>query len=295
MSDYYQILGVERGSTQSEIKSSYRKLAVKYHPDRNPGDKEAEAKFKKISEAYAVLSDSEKKKQYDSYGDSGFHQRYSSEDIFRGMDFQDIFSDIGFGGGGFDSVLGQMFGQGRRSSSSVRMKGQSISSPLTLTFLESYTGCQKRMSYRLRDGLKKDFNVFIPAGISDGKKLRVAQKGEPSPNGGPSGDLFIQIRVQPDRYYRRCEQNIEVTLDLKPSDMLLGVLKQVETPLGVRSLKVPAGLSPGAKVRMRGYGFPLVSDKSTKGDLFVLLNCQISKGLNVEQKKVAEEMRLVGL
>lgn len=306
LSDYYQILGVQRGASQSEIKSSYRKLALKHHPDKNPGNKDAEVKFKKISEAYAVLSDAEKRKQYDAFGESGFHQRYSQEDIFRGMNFQDIFSDLGFGSGagagagGFESVFGQMFGQGsgRRGASQGgyrAMKGQDISYPLSLSFMESYKGCQKKMRYRLRDGLKREFNVFIPAGISHGKKLRVAQKGESSPHGGSPGDLLIQISVLDDKRYKRVGQNIEVSLPLKPSELLLGALRQVETPQGVRSLKIPPGLSPGSKVRMRGYGFPLVSDKSSRGDFYVVVSCEIPKTLSAAQRKQAEDLRSVGL
>lgn len=294
MSDYYQILGVNSSASQSEIKSSYRKLAIKYHPDRNPGDKTAEANFKKISEAYAVLSDSKKRQQYDMYGDTGFHQRYTSEDIFRGMNFQDIFSEFGFRGtGGFDSILRQMFGQ--HSSRFESLKGQDLSYPLNITFLESYSGCQKRVSYRLKNGLKRDFNVFIPAGISSGKKLRVAQKGEPSPHGGGNGDLFIVIKVLHDSYYKRVENDIEVQVLLKLSEALLGTVRNIETPMGTRSLKIPPGLSLGSKVRMKGYGFPLISKKDKKGDLFVIVTYVIPKVLNTEQKEQAKKLQLVGL
>ena len=301
MSDYYQILGVSRQASQSEIKSAYRKLAVKYHPDRNPDNKDAESQFKKISEAYAVLSDDEKRKQYDTFGESGFHQKYSSEDIFRGMDFGDIFSEMGFGssggGGGFDSVLHQMFGggSGRSGRYSPPPKARDLSYPLTISFEESYLGCQKRVSYRLSSGVKRDFNVHIPAGIAHGKKLRVAQKGEASSYGGANGDLFILISVTPDERFKRLGNDIQTSLELKLSDFLLGVFKEVETPLGAKSLKIPAGLSPGSKMRLRGYGFPLVSDKSQKGDLFVQVNCSLPKSLTASQKKEAEQMRLVGL
>lgn len=290
---------MSKSASQGEIKSAYRKLAIKYHPDRNQGDKTAEQKFKKISEAYAVLSDPEKKKQYDSFGESGFHQRYSSDDIFRGANFNDIFSDLGFGSqggaGGFDSILHQMFGGGA-SRGYAPEKGADVSYPMSISFLEAYEGCSKKVSYRLRSGLKREFNVFVPAGIQDGKKLRVAGKGESSPRGGASGDLFIQIRVLPDSRFKSLDDaGIEVSLSLKPSELLLGTVKDVETPAGIRSLKVPAGLSPGARIRMRGYGFPRVSNKSEKGDLFVLIKCPMPKSLTAEQKQVVERMQQVGL
>ena len=301
MSDYYQILGVSRQASQSEIKSAYRKLAVKYHPDRNPDNKNAEVQFKTISEAYAVLSDNEKRKQYDTFGDSGFHQKYSSEDIFRGMDFGDIFSDMGFsskgGTGGFDSILHQMFGgAGRaRGYSASPPKARDLSYPLTISFEESFTGCQKRVSYRLSNGIKQDFSVHIPAGIAHGKKLRVAQKGEVSSYGGANGDLFILISVASDKRFKRLGNDIQTSLNLKLSDFLLGTIKDVETPLGIKSLKIPAGLSPGSKMRLRGFGFPHVSYKSEKGDLFVQVNCALPKNLTASQKKEAEQMRQVGL
>ncbi len=299
MSDYYQILGVNKDASPSEIKSSYRKLAIKYHPDRNPGDQKAEQEFKKISEAYAVLSDAEKKKQYDSFGDSGFHERYSSEDIFRGMDFQDIFSDLGFGargGGGFDSILHQMFGGNSTHGASSSQRGVNVSYQMSISLLEAYKGCRKQVSYHLKNGSKREFNVFIPAGIQDGKKLRVAGKGESFSAGGVSGDLFIQIHVSPDESYKRVgEIDLETTLTLKPSELLLGAVKEVDTLEGARSLNIPAGLSPGVRMRMKGYGFPHISDKLVRGDLFVVIKCLIPKTLNTAQKKQVEELRLVGL
>ena len=142
MSDYYEILGLQKGASDDDIKRAYRKLALKYHPDRNAGNKEYEEKFKKISEAYAVLSDSEKRKQYDTFGSSGFHQRYSADDIFRGTDFHSIFNDFNFGGGGggggFDQIFSQMFsGGGSRRS----MKGQDVEYPIRISFEESFSGC----------------------------------------------------------------------------------------------------------------------------------------------------------
>lgn len=168
MSDFYEILGVNKDASASDIKSSYRKLAIKYHPDRNPGDQKAEQEFKKISEAYAVLSDPQKKKQYDNFGDSGFRERYSSEDIFRGMNFQDIFSDLGFGtrgGGGFDHILHQMFGGAATHGASSAQKGSNVSYQMSISFLEAYKGCRKEVSYHLKNGSKESLMFLFLLGF----------------------------------------------------------------------------------------------------------------------------------
>lgn len=304
MSDYYQILGVDRKANAQDIKKAYRKLALKYHPDKNAGNKDAEAKFKKISEAYAVLSDDKKKQQYDTYGDSGFHQRYSTNDIFRDVDFGDIFSEFGFGGGrsggggaGFDtsSFFQNIFSQNRGAYSRAPHKGRDLTYPLTISFLEAYSGCQKQISYRLESGVKRSFNVFVPAGISSGKKLRLAQKGEESPYGGQNGDLYVQVTVMDDPHFRRVGQNVELELTLKLSEALLGTVREIQTPVGKKSLKCPPSLAPGMKIRLKGYGFPSVSGSHEKGDLFVVIKYDLPKTLNSEQRQQIENLRGVGL
>ncbi len=298
MSDYYKILGVDRKATATEIKSVYRKLALKYHPDKNSGDKAAEAKFKEISEAYAVLSDSKKREQYDAYGESGFHQRYSTNDIFRDVDFGDIFSDFGGGrsSGGFDesNFFQSIFNQGRGRSRQPQ-KGRDLTYALTISFHESFAGCQKQISYRLQSGVKRSFNVFVPAGIATGKKLRLAQKGEESSFGGANGDLFVLVTVMEDPYYRRVGQNIEVSLTLKLSEALLGTVREIETPLGKKSLKCPAALAHGTKIRLKGYGFPSVSGNHEKGDLFVVVKYELPKSLSDQQRQQIEALKAVGL
>ncbi|PLX52700.1 MAG: integrase, partial [Desulfobacteraceae bacterium] len=200
--DYYKILGVKKTASETEIKKAYRKLAMKYHPDHSKGDKSAEEKFKKISEAYAVLSDKEKRKQYDTFGSAGFQQRYSQEDIFRGSDFESILSELfggsgRFGGGGrgmrFSFDGGGPFGSYQRQQQ-AHPKGSDLEYELPLTLEEVAAGTQKIVSFQHK-GRSEKITVKIPKGMIFGKKLRIAGKGEPSPYGGPAGDLYIKPKV----------------------------------------------------------------------------------------------------
>ena len=189
--DYYQALGVGRNASDEEIKKAYRKLAMKYHPDHTKGDKAAEDKFKEISEAYAVLSDKEKRKQYDTFGSEGFSQRFSQEDIFRGFDLNDILKEFGVGGRGggmrFSFGSGSPFGNfsGRQPQ---QVKGSDLVYELPLTLQEVITGASKTVSFNHK-GRSEKVSVKIPKGMMTGKKLRLAGKGEPSPYGGPPGDF----------------------------------------------------------------------------------------------------------
>lgn len=205
--DYYKVLGVKKDSSKEEIKKAYRKLALKYHPDKAKDDKIAESKFKEISEAYAVLSDPDKRKQYDTFGADGFQQRYTSEDIFRNFDFGSIFNEFGFGdlgaggfggpgrggkfhfsfgGRGHDASMHRNFRQSRGAD----IKGSDIEYNLYITLEEAAEGTQKNISFKHR-GMNENISVKIPKGMITGKKLRVAGKGEESPYGGRRGDLFI--------------------------------------------------------------------------------------------------------
>lgn len=178
--DYYEVLGLKKGATEEELKKAYRKLAVKYHPDKNPGDKAAEEKFKEINEAYAVLSDPKKRQQYDQFGSSDFHQHYSQEDIFRGFDVGDIFKDMGFG---TDDIFSRIFGGGFRQGQGGfgfggggRQRGEDFSMELAVSFHDAYTGCEKRVAF-MRDGKREELSVKVPAGVESGARLRVAGKG----------------------------------------------------------------------------------------------------------------------
>jgi len=303
--DYYKILGVQKSASNEDIKKAYRKLAMKYHPDHTKGDKAAEEKFKKISEAYAVLSDKEKRKEYDTFGAEGFQQRFSQEDIFKGFDFSDIFSDLGFGGN-FFSGRGRGRGGGMRfnfgggspfgsqTHQQASMKGSDLVYELPLTLKEIATGTQKTISLQHQSGSEK-ITVKIPKGMITGKKLRLSGKGSPSPVGGSPGDLFIQAKVLNDPVYRAENYDLYLNHELKLSEAVLGTSISVPTLAGKKlSLKIPPGTKPGTKMRMSGHGLPHMKDHK-KGDLYVKIQINLPKQLSDEQRKLIEKLAEAGL
>lgn len=294
MSDYYEVLGLKKGAPSGDIKKAYRKLALKYHPDRNAGDQEAEKKFKKISEAYAVLSDDQKRQQYDTFGNQGFHQRYSSEDIFRGADFSDIFGGMGGGAGDiFSKIFGGM-GGGGFGGRPHPVKGQDVEYPIQIGFDEAYRGSEREVSFRLSDGSTRNIKLKIPAGVKEGGKLRVAGKGAQSHNGGPPGDLFVKVSVAKHPTFSRVEQHVEVSAALKISEALLGTSVELHTPEGEKTIKIPPGVKHGTKLRLKGLGFPSVGGNE-RGDLFAVINIEIPKNLSDDQKAAAENLAEQGL
>jgi curved DNA-binding protein len=302
--DYYQVLGVKKDASKEEIRKAYRKLAMKYHPDHTKGDKAAEEKFKKISEAYAVLSDEKKRKEYDTFGAEGFRQRFSQEDIFRGFDFGDIFREFGFGG---DFFSGRGRGSGMRfnfgggspygsqpGQQQARMKGSDLVYELPLTLKEVATGTTKTVSLQ-HQGYSQKVTVKIPKGLISGKKLRLAGKGSPSPVGGPPGDLFIQSKVLNDPSFRAEAYDLHTTQELKLSEAVLGTSISVSTLDGKKlSLKIPPGTRPGTKMRMPGHGLPHMKSKK-KGDLYVKIQVRLPSRLTDEQKNLIEKMAETGL
>lgn len=310
MADYYKILEVERGASTDEIKKSYRKLALKYHPDRNKGDKNAEEKFKEISEAYAVLSDDQKRKQYDTFGDTKFHQNYSQEDIFRNADFGSVFRDFDMGGMGdiFGRIFGGMGGgggfgfdpsggrgRGPGGFGGGVPKGQDVEYPLDISFHEAFHGGERQVSYRLTDGSSHQIKIRIPRGAKDGAKLRVAGKGAASPYGGPAGDLFVILRVAADPRFTRSGDDIEAPVSLKISEALLGTSRDVETMDGVKKVKIPAGVKLGTKVRLRGLGFPSAGKHGHRGDFYVVVSLDVPSELTPAQRAAVEALQTVNL
>ena len=301
--DYYKVLGVKKDASEGEIKKAYRKLAMKYHPDHTKGDKSAEEKFKKISEAYAVLSDKDKRKEYDTFGSEGFHQRFSQEDIFRGFDFGDIFREFGFGGGDFSSGRrggtrfsfgggqGFNFGGGQQQAP---VKGSDLVYELPLTLREVATGTSKTISLQHQGG-SENLTVKIPAGIMEGKKLRLTGKGEPGPLGVPPGDLFLIIHMAPHSIFRREKNDLYMEKKIKLSEALLGTSIEVPTIDGeTKTIRVPPGTPPGAKIRMKALGMPVMGG-SSRGDSFVIVNPILPKKINKKQKKLIEELAREGL
>lgn len=300
--DYYKLLGVAKTASAEEIKKAYRKLAMKNHPDRTKGDKTAEERFKKISEAYAVLSDKEKRKEYDTFGSEGFHQRFSQEDIFRGSDLNDIFRDLGFGWNDLFSSRGgrTRFTQGggpfggAGQPNQAQIKGADVVYEMPLTLREIAQGTSKTVTLQ-HQGQTERINVQIPKGMLSGKKLRLAGKGNPSPYGGPAGDLFIQAKVLNDPMFSTEGQDLFINREIKISEALAGTTISVPT-LDDRqlSLKIPSGTKHGTKMRLSGHGLPAMKG-SAQGHLFVRILIHIPKKLTPEQKELVERLGEAGL
>ena len=294
--DYYNVLGVSKDASDAEIKKAYRKLAMKYHPDHTKGNKDAEEKFKKISEAYAVLSDKDKRQEYDTFGSEGFRQRFSQEDIFRGFDFGDIFNEFGFGGGGarrFNFGQGSSFNFGG-GQQQARVKGSDLVYELPLTLREAATGTTKTVSFQ-HQGRSENLTVKIPKGLITGKQLRLAGKGNPSPYGGPPGDLFIKSKLLDDPKFTARQDDLYLDHELKLSEAILGITVSVPTIDDKQlSLKIPPGTKHGTKMRLAGHGLPDMKGQK-KGDLYVRIQVNIPKKISAEQKKLVEQLAATGL
>ena len=347
--DYYEVLGVGRDADEATLKKAYRNVAKKYHPDMNPGDKEAEKKFKEASEAYAVLSDAEKRRQYDQFGHAAFEGGAGGGGFggfdFGGADFSDIFGDI----------FGDLFGGGRRSSRTNQgpMKGMNIRKGVRITFEEAVFGCEKELEVVLKDpcpkcngtgakpgtspetcskcggkgqvvytqqslfGMvqnvqtcpdchgsgkvirdkcpdcggtgfisnKKKISVSIPAGIDNGQSVRIREKGEPGVNGGPRGDLLVEVAVSRHPIFQRQDMHIFSTAPISFAQAALGAEVKIKTVDGEVLYTVKPGTKTDTKVRLRGKGVPSVRNSQVRGDHYVTLVIQTPEKLSAEAKE----------
>jgi curved DNA-binding protein len=316
--DYYQVLGVDKKAPPDDIKKAYRKLALKWHPDKNPNNKAAEEKFKKISEAYAVLSDTEKRQQYDQFGSADrFRQQYSQEDIFRNFDLDEILKSFGFGGsrgggrttfrtsrrggGGaqdeyddpFAGIFGGMRG-GRQQYANMPQKGQDAEYNLSITLEESVFGADKKISFQLENRIE-DINVKIPAGISSGKKLRLPGKGLSGSNGGPSGDLYLNINVLPHPIFARDGNDLYIEKTIKFTQAVLGTSIDVPTLDGsTKRIKIAPGTQNNTKIRMKGFGVPGFKG-ALKGDQYIKINVDVPRKLSDRQMKLIQQLSEDGI
>jgi curved DNA-binding protein len=324
--DYYTVLGVARGASDDEIKKAYRKLALQHHPDRNKGDKKAEEKFKEISEAYAVLSDKEKRTQYDQFGESGFRQRYSQEDIFRGADFSDVFRGTEFGGaGGAGNIFEMFFGGGRpgggRGGFRVNMGGgqggpgaggfdfqdlfaqggrgarnaggEDLEFELPVSLEEAVRGAEKSVRYESGGG-SRELTVRVPAGIAEGQRLRIPGRGEAAPGGGPAGNLYFVVRYEEHPLYEREGHDLILRREVPFSQAALGTTLEVPTLEGVKKVKVPPGTQPQTRIRLAGHGLPQRKG-GARGNLYLIVVPRVPPRLNAKQKKLLEELAEEGL
>jgi len=316
--DYYDILGVKKGASEEEIKKAYRKLALKYHPDRNQGNKEAEERFKELSEAYAVLSDKKKKQEYDAVGYSGFHRRYSQEDIFRGFDIGDLFKDFGYG---TEDVFSTLFGGGRRTARTVNFqdffnphsqgaagpfsgtarerhrssqKGADAIYDLAITLEEAASGTSKQVALRAEDGSLNKVNIKIPPGISTGKKLRIPGRGQRGEAGGQYGDLYIRITVNEHPVFKREGSDLSLDKEIHFTQAALGSTITVATLDGTRTVRIPAGTQSHSKIRLKGYGLPHFQVKG-RGDLYVRIIVKVPTKLDKRQRSLVEELVKEGI
>ena len=301
--DYYSILGVAKNASDEEIKKAYRKLAMKYHPDRNPNKKEAEERFKEINEAYAVLSDKEKRKQYDTFGAEGFQQRFTQEDIFRGFDFDEILSglfgsrgrrEFRYGGrGGFD--FGDLFGKqgGYQDAGRMPQRGEDIVYEMSISLEEAAFGGEKRISYR-KNGKIEEVSVKIPQGIPSGKKLRLSGKGMGGRNGGPPGDLYLQVSIREHPVFSREGDDLLVEKEINFSDAVLGTTVEVPTLEGVKKVKIPSGTQSHTKMRLKGLGIPHFQGEG-RGDEYVKVIVRIPKKVSEKNRELIQELAKEGI
>lgn len=301
---YYDLLGVNKSASTDEIKKSYRKLAMKYHPDRNPGDKAAEEKFKEISEAYAVLSDTDKKRQYDMLGDTRFSQQQGAnfhEDVFNNVDFDSLFRDMGFSNfGGFGGFGRQGGARGRRSNPFHQREPEDMSrydleQNLDIGFMEAYNGSERQVQFSLSNGEKVDTRIKVPAGIETGKKLRIKGHGQTAPS-GRKGDLYLTVRVASHPQFIRNENNIEVNISVPFTLLALGGSLEVPTPQGNKTIKIKAGMQSGIKVRLKELGFPILNQSSQRGDLYAILNVKVptEQELTEDGKELLQKLKDAG-
>ena len=283
--DYYEVLGVPKNASDDEIKKAYRKLAIKYHPDKNPGDKEAEEKFKEVSEAHEVLSDKQKRARYDQFGHAGVNGGASNPfgngnpfGNFNGQSFS-----FEFGGGGLDDILGSLFGFGPGTRRPRR--GADYRTQVTITFEESIFGAEKQIS-----ASGESFKIKIPAGIDDGMQIRLRGKGGEAPEGGEKGDLYVVVHVKPHKHLTREGTLILSEEKISMVDAALGTEIEVETVDGKITMKVPAGTQSGTPFKLSGHGVPFRAD-GDRGPHIVTIIVETPKNLTKKQREILEEFK----
>jgi molecular chaperone DnaJ len=304
--DFYSLLNVPRSATADEIKKAYRKLAMQYHPDKNPGDKKAEEKFKEFSEAYEVLSDPKKREMYDQFGHAGAQNGFGGasgpfggaggfgSSAGTGQDpFQDIFGDV------FSEIFGARgHGPGASAGGPRRRqsKGSDLRYTLNISFEESALGAEKVISFVRQRGGKDEtakLSVNVPAGVKEDQRLKLAGEGDTSLSGGPPGDLYVIIKVQEHPLFKRQDNDIVIDLPVTYTDAILGTSVEIPTLTGKAMIRIPPGTHTGQTFRLKGKGFPKIGGFGS-GDMLVRLIVDTPEKISAHQKELLEELSKVG-
>jgi molecular chaperone DnaJ len=281
--DFYKVLGVSKDVSEAELKKVYRKLSRQYHPDTNPGDAKAEAKFKEISEAYSVLSDKDQRAEYDQMRAMGSGARFTGG---AGGGFPGGFpGGANFGGGGFEDVFSNLFGGGGGfGGPRGPQRGADLTTTQTLDFIDGVKGTSIKLNLRAGG---EPTTIKIPAGVQDGQKIKIAGKGQPSPNGGPAGDLIITVTVKPHPVFTRDGNNLRVTVPVTFAEAVLGATIQVPTLGGEPvKLKVAPGTPNGRVLRVKGRG---VVTAKAEGDLLATVDIAVPSHVSDKAKKALED------
>lgn len=290
--DYYKILGVDKDASQKDIKKAYRKLAAKYHPDKNPDNKQAEEKFKEINEANEVLSNSEKREKYDALGSNWEAYQNTGDDWrqYTNQSRDSQFHGQGPSGEDFSSFFETFFGGGRSGSSyrgqrQATFTGGDIQAELPITLLEAYQGSKRTFEIN-----NEKLRITIKPGAYDGQQLKVKGKGQPSVNGGARGDLYIVLVLQPDFRFDRMGDNLiyEIKVDLYTA--ILGGKIEIPTMSSAVKMTIPKGVDIEKTFRLKGKGMPKYSNPKQHGDLLVKLKIELPKKLTQEEKTLFEQL-----
>ncbi|MGN6533964.1 MAG: DnaJ C-terminal domain-containing protein [Ginsengibacter sp.] len=295
--DYYKTLGVAKNASAEDIKKAYRKLARKFHPDVNPNDKEAHKKFQQINEANEVLSDAEKRKKYDQYGENWKHadqyeqarQQQQAAGGFGGGGFGNFgggeYTYSGGEEGGFSDFFESLFGGARGRRNQAKYRGQDYNAELELSLTDAYTTHKQTLTIN-----GKNVRITIPAGVENGQQIKLNGYGSPGANGGPNGDLFITFVINNNTEFRREGNDLFKNEDIDLYTALLGGEKTIDTLSGKIKLKVNAETQNGTKIRLKGKGFPVYKKEGQFGDLYITWDVKLPTNLTQKQKDIFTEL-----
>lgn len=299
--NYYQILGVAKTATPEEIKKAYRKLAVKFHPDRNPGDPKAEERFKEISEAYDVLKDPKKREIYDQFGATGARGGFAGDPFAgfggfrtnasrRGFQSSESFQDL------FGDIFEDLFRPGAAGGfgTAQRVKPRDLQYNLQITMEEAALGTQPTIRFvRQRGGTSESAQlaVKVPAGVKSGQKLKLRGEGDQTEPGRPASDLYVSVHIKPHELFERDGNNVRMDLPLSFVDAALGAEVEIPTLYGKAQLRIPPGTGSGKTFRLKGKGFPQLGAKGVQGDMLVRVMIDVPEKWTNEERKMLEQLK----